>query len=107
MGTRPPFLLDGGRAGDGGVHAETGTSAVWRRRPIAPSPQPSGYTTTQPSSIEEEGFHGSQPQPQIVDTTAWPGASSPRRGRPAHGPVHRQPAPGRPLQEFQVPPPLG
>jgi hypothetical protein len=33
-----------------------GESAVWRRRLAEPFPGLSGHTTTQPSSIEEEGY---------------------------------------------------
>jgi len=32
-------------------------ASVWRRRPLAPACRFSGHTTTQPSSIEEEGAY--------------------------------------------------
>jgi hypothetical protein len=52
---KSPFLLDGGRAGDGGVRtvAAQKTRAGALPRHLR---RGGGHTTTQPSSIEEEGF---------------------------------------------------
>ncbi len=37
------------------VAGRRGEESEWAPRPTAPLRQPSGHTTTQPSSIEEEG----------------------------------------------------
>jgi hypothetical protein len=55
-GPTSPFLLNGGRVGDGGEFAALLGDLRMAPSPLSPPLRISGHTTTQPSSIEEEGF---------------------------------------------------
>ena len=79
-GRLAPFLLEGGRVGDGGV----ATTSGWRA-PLGVGANlracrgVSGHTTTQPSSLEEEGYGDAKP---LNIAAGWVQCAGPREARP-------------------------